>query len=239
MFSLRLFHILLAGAHLGQGGTMLGLVPQIKSPKGDFPIEIGGETYTYKLQWLLPFFPLLSAANHLWSAIKNDDYNQYVQKGYNPVRWGEYAISAGFMTWLLGSTAGIKNMPTLVSLALLNGVLQYNGYIIEKEKAESKDSRPNEIVAWGVFAAQWIIIMAQFFTSVRQSEGEIPDLVYSIIFVLFGLFAVFGIFSSLYKTRIDDFVKMEWGYGILSLLSKSLLTWLAYGGVVNANINIE
>ena len=149
-------------------------------------------------------------------------------------------MSAGLMYFLQSVLAGIDDAGPLTAIVLANFFLQWIGYKAEKAKAENRMemAKALEVAGYGIFFVQWTMIFSSFLTAVtagtRADNCDIPSWVYAIIFVLFALFISFGIWSSLYKTKVQSFVTMEYGYGVLSLVAKSVLAWTVVGGLQNA-----
>lgn len=80
-------------------------------------------------------------------------------------------------------------------------------------------------------AASWSIIACHFFRS--TIEGDPPTFVWSIIFFLFILDFVFAVVQFLQFTRdkvMKGFLRAEFAYIMLSIVSKQLLAWINFGG---------
>ena len=129
------------------------------------------------------------------------------------------------MLWIVASLAGVTEVRSLIQLTWLNMLLQFTGFMIDQTDDPAIINHLL-LVGFGLHAAIWIPIFISFFTVV--SESKPPDAVYSIIVILFVLFSSFGILQVL-KTRG---IRVEVGYLILSLVSKTLLNWLYYGGII-------
>lgn len=211
------------------------------------------EIASYKLARLVPVFPALSTLNHFYSYFFPKHYLQQVEKGSNPVRWSEYSVSASIMLIIISQLSGGNDIKQLEQLVLSNMALQGIGYLVEKESAQGiKDGSSHhydqavlqEMVGFLILASQWSTIFTSFFTSVKESNEDTPDVVYAIIFVMFGLFVVFGILSVFYMRgqkavrtswssgKVRDFRQVEIGYITLSFISKTLLTYLVLFGSI-------
>jgi hypothetical protein len=232
---LRKLHIAAATFQLAQFAAITALVST--NAGSDWPLlsrafdrTVG--VYDYPLAYLLPAVPALSAVNHVVAASAPGLYSEILQSGTNPVRWGEYAFSAGVMLWLVGTLSGVIEIRSLVSLVLLNGVLQLVGYNVERSKALGLDDVDMWLATgFGVHVAIWAQILVSFFTSVNAS-ATVPDYVYSIVIIMFVLFTSFGILAALGAKSAVTFEQVETGYVALSFLSKTLLTWIVYFGVL-------
>lgn len=233
-YTLRALHIGASVAHLVQFGYGEALVNSIYKDRGFFtlanPVATppGSATSvetnpiaTYQLTQLVPIFSLLSTMNHAWSAIDFKNYLSFVDRGYNPVRWSEYAISAGLMNWVVAQLSGVNDIKTLLFLVSANAALQFTGYSIEKDTGRSLQSRNKfeaqnlfqaagrqQVIGFAVFLSELIPIWIAFFTSLLQTrqdsdDSEIPAFVWAVIFVITALYLVFGIVSLYYFRGAD------------------------------------
>lgn len=223
-----------------------------------------------------------SSANHTWALFDFQRYASFVEKGYNPIRWTEYSMSAGLMTYIIASLSGITDIKTLVGILIANVALQYTGYSVEKLTAQSLRSDDlvckdmlyqgairEQIIGFLIFAVQMAIVWIAFFTSVAQSDQDVPIYVWTIIFILTALYLAFGLLSVCYtrgvqttrgakpsrdnntrgandnnKTgflafRETDFRKVEVGYIALSFISKTFLMNMVLFGSVSATPNVS
>lgn len=189
--------------------------------------------FEYNLGWLLPVFPLLSSINHT-VAVFHSNMN------INYVRWLEYSVSAGVMLWLICSLCGVVEIRSLISIAILNAGLQYIGYLIEKSKFEGDDNAAKKYFQIGliIHTAIWSQIFISFYTLLSFSDEKVPPMVYTIILVMFTLFTVFGVWAGLWTYgKIKSYSVVETGYIILSLVSKSILIYLVYFGIIQAEVD--
>lgn len=75
------------------------------------------------------FFHLLYAAN----SAPGKWYFKFLSEGHNPVRWFEYAISAGIMTGIIGATAGVREGNALWTIVLAIAAVMLQGAIVERQ----------------------------------------------------------------------------------------------------------
>jgi hypothetical protein len=240
-------HGVAAVAHFGQSAALTYLIAKDLPTAPKWPItRIGWEkvlsdkTVRFPLGVLLPIFPFLSSVNHFAAVAAPGWYEDVLQSKVNWLRWTEYSLSAGVMVLIIAILSGVNEMRSLVSLAILNVVLQMMGLMIEKRKAENA-SRGELVawlaIAWGVFLAMWTELIIAFQTIL--TEGDPPAVVYSIIWTMFTLFSSFGLVQTLYVFDVMSFESYEASFIGLSLGSKSLLSWLVYGGVIAADARFE
>jgi hypothetical protein len=227
-------HLVAGLLHLVQAGVITYLVSQ-----GDMPdwtltrmkFADVHERSHYQMFALLPAFPALSSMNHLVTYFV-PEYKTYVDRTKtNPLQWTEYSLSAGIMTWLIAAMSGITELRTLISLLFMNVVLQALGYMIEKRVADRQDVSVLTFIAWTTFMAIWIPIIISFITTVETSDVPVPDIVYGIVWMLLALYAAFGVNQLLYVGQKISWEQSQRGYIVLSLVSKSLLTWMTYFGL--------
>ncbi|MAE20997.1 MAG: hypothetical protein CMK92_01055 [Pseudomonas sp.] len=230
--------------HLAQSVAVFGLLGSGTGTESDWPILASGFEgevlwlHRYPLGWLVPIFPLLSATNHFASAFSKT-YDEYTRKTKtNPVRWIEYSMSAAIMLWIIGTLSGVNDVGTLASIVVLNIALMMVGYMAEALGPKHPQAALLQSVGFAIHLAIWTNIITSFYTTISLSDTSVPDVVYSIIWVEFVLFSTFGVLSALGSAGTTNFEQTEIGYIVLSFISKTLLTWLAFGGVFASNERI-
>lgn len=251
-------HAIAGGAHLAQFAYGEALVNSTYKDKGFFRVDnpvFGkdeGHLGKYQLTQLAPLFSLCSAVNHTWSILDFQRYLSYVDAGYNPVRWAEYAVSASLMNILVGQLSGIQDVKILVGLVGANVAMQYVGYSVEKETAQAITTKDpilyegairQQITGFLIFAMYMAVIFIAFFTAVSTSEQSVPDFVWSIIIIIAILYLAFGVLSLMYtrganpngapkRWTVTDFRNVEAGYIVLSLVAKTfLVNMVLFGGI--------
>ena len=262
--TLKWLHAGAAVCHLIQAGYGEALVNTIYKKDGQFPIANPVINNTnnlgqYQLTQLVPVFSLLSAVNHSWSFFDFERYKSFVDSGYNPVRWAEFSISASLMNYLIGSLSGIVDIKTLSGLVFANASLQYIGFSLEKDTGRAintanteissllyESAKRQEIGGFLIFFGYMAVIWTAFFTSVSESDQNVPSFVWLIIFIITALYITFGLLSICYvrganrnlsgtgfrKFRETNFRKVEVGYIILSLVAKTfLMNMVLFGSV--------
>jgi hypothetical protein len=244
--TLLILHGIAASAHISQGVALSVLVARNTAKSYKWPITTLGwekvlkdKTVRFDIGLLLPSFPFLSGLNHIIAVSSPHWYeNDILKNKVNYVRWIEFSLSSSVMLWMLAMLCGVTELRSLISLMIMNVTLMMLGWMIEKRKAEGASRREIIsllVIAWGVFAAQWVQLTMSFFTIVADGTTKPPDIVYSIIGIQFALFSSFGILQVLYCFDVIGFPNYEAGFIGLSLGSKSLLSWLVYGGVISGN----
>jgi len=241
-----------------KGEGIFAITNPVATFRGQPPPD-GGLIGTFQLSQLVPVFSGLSMINHLWAITRWEDYKGYVGKGYNPVRWAEYAISAGLMTFSLGSMSGIEDIKTLMALVIGNAAMQYTGYGSEVAAAQALNHKNkidttfaadtsvrHQVEGFAVFAAQLVVLWTAFGTAVTRAEGS-PDFLWAIMTVITALYLSFGLLSLTYTLgavnkandtlgtfELRDFGKVELGFTGLSLAAKSfLLNMVLFGSIMS------
>ena len=219
---------------------------------------------SFQLNHLVPVFSFLSAVNHGWAFFDNKRYMQYVEAGYNPVRWAEFAVSAGIMNVVIGALSGLNDVKGWSYLLLSNAALQATGYAIERDTATSLNSLSRvhrrdsalaaqrlQVIGFLIFVSILAPIWTAFFTSIVQAPDpdDIPSFVWAIVFILTALYLTFGLVSLAYSRaalaekgapngwlafRQSNFRKIEVMYIILSFTSKTFLANMTLLGATNS-----
>lgn len=194
-----------------------------------------------ELALLVAGFLFLSAAAHaIIATVRYGAYVRYLDRGMNPYRWYEYAVSASLMIVVIAMLAGIWDLGTLVALFGLVAVMNLMGLVMEIH------NQTTQTVDWtaynvGVIAGiiPWIVIAISLVGAIVASGGEVPDFViyiYVSIFIFFNLFAVNMIFQYRETWRWKEYLFGEKMYILLSLVAKSALAWQVYFGTITSPI---
>jgi len=214
---------------------------------------------------LIVAFTALTALSHFWQARLARYVPAFAQRVLahgsraNGVRWLEYSVTAGLMTFAIAQLAGVRDLPTLLVLVLLNVVMQGLGYVHEAANTaqdttgEARFRRPfwyAYALAWVAFAATWLVIIWSFVLSVSSlGAGEtLPWFVWVVFFTLLFFYAQFGLLMGLHSAR-DGCCRVSCGrrcgfswqsrrtneiaYIVLSLSAKLALEWIVLGGLID------
>ncbi|WP_256867915.1 heliorhodopsin HeR [Halorientalis salina] len=248
---LRLWNALMAILHFCQALAMVILSEQVLWPITRTRYGFNEQTETIfpetvsfidlNLPLLVAAFLFISAFAHTAIAtVLYERYVEYLDRGMNPYRWYEYAVSASLMIVVIGMLAGIWDLGTLVGLFGLVAVMNLSGLMMERrnELTDETDWTPYWV---GVVAGiiPWIIIGITFIGTVTASGGEFPEFViyiYVSIFIFFNLFAINMALQYQEISRWKNYLFGEKTYVILSLVAKSLLAWQVYLGTLNSPV---
>lgn len=191
----------------------------------------------------LPFLPLtasfllLSALFHF--IIAGPYKNKYVEDlkvGINKLRWYEYALSSSLMIVLISSLFGVRDIAVFVLIALANAAMNLFG--LDMELLNAGDVKVGKKVNWLPFIfgsviglAPWLAIA--FYIGVNPNLDAVPGFVWAILATYFIAFNTFPVNMFLQYKGIGKFKNYlfgERGYIILSLVAKTILTWLVLFG---------
>jgi len=82
---------------------------------------------------LVAIFLLLSALFHFLISIPfKDQYLNHIEKGMNPFRWYEYALSSSIMIVLLSTMFGLLSLEAIVLIFVINALMNLFGLLMEK-----------------------------------------------------------------------------------------------------------
>ena len=248
---LRLWNAVMAVLHFVQGAAMVALADRVAWPITRTRYGFNPETETIfpetvsfvdaNLPLLVAGFLFISALAHTAIAtVLYDRYVEYLDRGMNPYRWYEYAVSASLMIVVIAMLAGVWDLGTLAALFGLVAVMNLAGLLMEQrnESTDDTDWTPYWV---GTLAGlvPWIVIAITFVGTVIASNSEFPTFViyiYLSIFVFFNLFALNMALQYLEVSRWSDYLFGERAYVLLSLVAKSALAWQVYFGTLNSPI---
>jgi len=197
---------------------------------------------TIQLSYLVAAFLLISALAHLLIAtVLYDSYVSYLERGMNPYRWYEYAVSASVMIVVIAMLAGVWDLGTLVALFSLVAVMNLMGWMMELHNQTTEKTDWTAYII-GSFAGivPWVVIAITILSTVVGSDGGGPPdfvlAIYASLFVFFNLFAINMILQYRETWKWADYRFGEVTYVVLSLVAKSLLAWQVFFGTLNAPV---
>jgi hypothetical protein len=213
----------------------------------DFDLNVGslvlkatGTLFELPFLQMAASFLLISGIFHFLIAfVWKDKYRQGLKLGINQYRWYEYALSSSLMIILIASLFGAYDITVLVLIALANAAMNFFG--LDMELLNQGESKVGKKVNWLPFIfgsvvglAPWIAIAFFILAGYLSSESyQMPGFVWAILATYFIAFNTFPINMYLqYKGigKFKDYLYGERGYIILSLVAKTLLTWLVLFG---------
>lgn len=175
---------------------------------------------------LIPF-PFITAIFHILAALGVDKYYPNVLKrGINRLRWIEYSITNGLMSWSLVFIAGNGgNLFIAISAVISNFFMQYCGYIHEKSPDRNIWLLLLGFIPWTL---NWTFVLLLYFyrlfgTGVVLSDsfGILGSFVWSLLFVAPLLYRKYTRNKSVLRANYNT----ELAYILLSLSAKIWLDW--------------
>lgn len=191
----------------------------------------------------LPFLPLtasfllISALFHFIIAFPyKTKYAEDLKVGVNKLRWYEYAISSSLMIVLISTLFGVRDVASLVLIALSNAAMNLFG--LDMELLNAGETKVGKKINWLPFIFGTIIGLAPwaaiaFYIGVNPNLDAVPGFVWAILatyFIAFNTFPVNMVLQYLGVGKFKDYLHGERGYIILSLVAKTILTWLVLFG---------
>jgi hypothetical protein len=161
-------------------------------------------------------------------------YKRNLAKNRNYGRWIEYSITSSLMIVLIAMVCGITDIAAMLAIFGVNASMILFGLLMEKYENPGK---PNWLSFWfGSFAGiiPWIAIVV-YLASPGADGASPPGFVWAILvsyFVFFMSFAVNMLLQYGQVARWRDYLFGEKVYIMLSLISKSLLTWLVFANTL-------
>jgi len=252
LLKLKRFNIIMGFFHLIQGTFMLIAAITIEKVASFKPIVQSNflmfdETKMTLVQnqqnvFELPFgilvasFLLMSALAHFIISIPkfNKVYQEDLLRGMNKFRWFEYMISSSVMIILIATLFGVFDIGALILIFGINAVMNLAGYLMEELNQYTPNTKWSPFIVGSIAGIlPWIVIV--MFAFGNADPAEVPWFVYAIFgsyFVFFNLFPINMILQYKKVGKWKDYLYGERTYIVLSLVSKSLLAWLVFSGVM-------
>ena len=244
---LRRFNLVMGFLHLLQGIFMILLSNDTTYPV--FTNYLKFDTTTMSLTpnpvllYALRFGPavaaflLISALAHF--SLATFGYKWYVgnlEKGMNPARFYEYALSSSLMIVLIGMLVGIWDLGAMILMFGLNAMMNLFGILMELHNQTTTKTNWISFIYGSVAGIiPWIVIVMYFLGSLGSSDAKPPAFVYAIIptiFVFFNIFAINMVLQYKKVGRWADYLYGERVYIILSLVAKTALAWQIFAGTL-------
>jgi hypothetical protein len=244
---LRRFNLIMGFLHLVQGLLMIALSNATTYPIFTNFLKFDMATFSLtpdpKLVYELRFGPavaaflLISAVAHF--TLSTVGYKRYVanlEKGMNPVRFYEYALSSSLMIVLIGMLVGIWDLGTMIALFGVNAAMNLFGILMELHNQTTTRTDWTAFI-YGCIAGviPWIVILMAFLGAVNSGDAKPPAFVYAIIPTIFVFFNIFAINMWLQYKRVGrwkDYLFGERVYIVLSLAAKTALAWMIFSGTL-------
>lgn len=211
--------------------TIIAIVNSATNRRVDMYVTLGSTVYnfgSYPIAATLIPFPAITAIFHLLAASNVQNYYKDVLiRGKNSLRWLEYSITNGLMSWSLTFIAGNgAHVLLAVTCVLSNFVMQYFGYL--HEKSRKMLAIWLGFIPWGY---NWAVVLIYFGARLRLESVSVSDslaifgsLVWSLCFVAPLVYRYFSVTKSREEqVRVNYMVELA--YIMLSLSAKLWLDW--------------
>jgi hypothetical protein len=168
----------------------------------------------------------------------------------NPYRWGEYSISASLMFTGIQLVCGVTDFSAIASAFAANFAVMWFGLFSDmRTQNVYLDTQRNKDKKWEKWLSKWLAFMIGSVVAVGpwigvwiaafKSREVNPDMDLSLVFAIVGtlqsLFFSFATWEALYISQVwgygMTFWAREFGYNVLSLVSKVTLAVLIYEAV--------
>jgi hypothetical protein len=218
--------------------TTIPVITRFFDETDDGVMPVSQTLFEFPIALIAPNFLLLSAFAHLYisSPMYIRRYEQNIEKGINPARWWEYAISSSLMLVVLLMLGGLIELSSVVFIFFLNFIMNLMGLMMEKynQLTDKTSWLPFNI---GVLAGivPWIMGGLYFVVSTNNIADSIP------VYAQFGFLLTFLFFNSFAINMWLQYKKVgkwkvyaygEKSYIVLSLVSKSALGWIIVLGTL-------
>jgi hypothetical protein len=174
-------------------------------------------------------------------------YSNFIKQGSNPVRYLEYAISAGIMTAIICCLSGVREVNGIWAVTLAISSLMFQGAIVEHQLTLSTPDRKTVLYAtvcgWALLLTSWVPITFSLIKAIQdirnvseEYRARVPTWIPLFIALQLYQFSIFG-FIQLKQVRpflkgleLPSFESIERQYIINSFTTKLTLgAFVAYG----------
>lgn len=177
---------------------------------------------------VLPFVVVpgaISAFWHWWLAAI-DNTGDILVTGINVWRWIDYCASSAIMIGGIALLSGVADAWVLTGVILTQSFLMVVSGVVE-----SSDLPLTTHLGMAAVASVHYCVVVWGPVFYAFTENTPPDFVIAIVATLFVLFALFGVVFVLAAVRWFEPPATEVMYATLSIVAKTMLQWLVYGGI--------
>lgn len=211
-----------------------GTYPQ--GPPGTPPELI--ELFSLDVGFWVAMFLAISALAHFTIASPwyFERYAADLRRGKNTARWVEYSVSSTIMVILIAAVTGVVDLAAFIAIAGANVAMIAFGDLQERYLRPGGSLLPFWM-GTVVGLTPWIAILF-YVLNVGNPDRDlslVPGFVWVIVFALFAFFFSFGLNQWLQYKRIGkwaNYFRGETTYVVLSLVAKSLLSWLVFANTL-------
>ena len=186
---------------------------------------------------LLAGFTFITAVFHIVYATGcNGKYQKEIEDGRNWLRWFEYSMTASIMLVVIARSSGVHETWIVGLLATASVLCMVLGGLAEASKTRWVNIGAT-VLGWIVLLAAYSYILHTFVQTTKSSN--VPGFVYGIVWSMFAMYMSFGLIHvvHLYKKLSQSSTetsnqRFELAYTVDSMVSKTLLVLLLFGGIV-------
>lgn len=217
---------------------VLSLVYSDKAREVSIWIDTGRGTIiqqlaSYRLYVTLLPFPIITAAFHVLALLMKDKYyDDVLVRGQNLLRWIEYMITNGLMTFSLCTLVGAGGVVLLVVNLIGNIIMQSFGYLHES-RVHGRGKRTLAYIGFGFlpWLQNWVTIFTYYGLNIGSLRiSEHLAVVGSFLLSLTFVYPLLAIYWQPHTTK--NFFTLERTYIILSLTAKLYLDWILVSGTI-------
>ena len=182
-------------------------------------------------------FLFLSGLAHFAVVCFHQSYVRGLEKGINRFRWYEYSLSSSLIICAIAILFGCRDLGSLLLMFWLNASMNLFGLLMEE-----MNPLQTKVVTWkpfwfGCFAGigPWGVIGLYLFNT---QLDRVPVFVFGIFGAYIIFFLAFPINMVLQYKQVGPwkrYIYGEYGYIALSLVTKTVLAWLVFGGTFQPN----
>lgn len=182
---------------------------------------------------MLILFTLITCIFHVLYALDFANYDNNVTGGNNWMRWVEYSMTASIMLWVIAVSSGVHDDAEQLLIVLLSVFCMGCGALTEFNQYWEKMIT---LLGWFFIIVAYSMIISAFIDNVNSAPVGVPGFVYVIVIGMCAMYMSFGFIHAYHicagRTDVDINRKVECAYTIDSMISKTLLVSLLFGGLV-------
>jgi len=191
-------------------------------------------------------FSWITAIAHFIVLLRYKSYIDNLRQGFNNVRWYEYSLSASIMQSLIAMLFGMYDVIMLTLLLAVNFLSILFAHMMELHNLKLKKTDWTAFIYGGIGGT---IIWAVTFTFLASIENisNVPTYKWAVCVSYFVMFLTFPFNLLMQYRRISLWADVNHGYRmggyyfgekiyqVLSVLSKSIMIWIVFGGSMEVN----
>jgi hypothetical protein len=188
---------------------------------------------------LLVAFTVITGTFHMMYRFNVGNYTEKVLGGTNPLRWIEYSITATIMIFVIALSSGVYSLDSQVLIVASCFCCMLCGLVAESMEGTFAMKLLVTSIGWGLLIASYGVIFRRFYSLDEDADEnkKPPGFVYAIVWGMFVMFSSFGVIHMVHlfmkRNGIDSKRngQFEMAYTVNSMVSKTLLVGLLFGGL--------